>query len=68
MWDISSFGKDRDLFDKDGVQIYGYEGDVLMHRDLDLNTGEWLNTTHVENENTTHPLAYKLKENYYEKL
>jgi len=65
-WELEHFGTDRDLYDKDGNQIYEYVGDNLYHRDLDKN-GTWLDTWHLE-ENKTHPEGYRSKENYYEEL
>lgn len=65
-WEATEFATDRDLYDKNGTQIYTYVGDNLYHRDLSHN-GTWLNTWHIEN-NQTHPYGYRSKENYYEEL
>ena len=65
-WKVTDFATDRDLYDKDGNQIYAYIGDTLYHRDLDRN-GTWLDTWHVE-QNQTHPYGYRSKENYFEEL
>lgn len=62
-WNLTDFGTDRDLYDKDGVQIYTYVGKDLYHRDLN-NNGTWNKTWHLE-ANQTHPYEVRSKENYY---
>jgi hypothetical protein len=53
-WDLEDFGTDRDLYDVNGVQIYEYVNGTLYHRDYDEVNGTWLNSSHIEDENTTH--------------
>lgn len=57
-WNVTNFGTDRDLYDKNGTQIYSYVGDNLYHRDLDKN-GTWMDTWHVETNETDHPYGYR---------
>jgi hypothetical protein len=53
VWELDSFGKDRDLYDKNGQLIYQYMNNSLIHRDIDEN-GNWLNTWHEETNETIH--------------
>lgn len=64
-WSADNFGKDRDLYDKDGNQIFRYAEDgQLQHRDLDENTNQWKNSWHNETKNMNHSSKYTDKENY----
>lgn len=58
VWDLNNFGTDRDLYDKNGLLIYQYNGDELLHRDID-ELGNWKDTWHVETNETVHDEAVR---------
>jgi len=47
--------------------IYKYDGDRVLHRDINAEE-EWLSTWHEENNETLHSEAIRQLENYYNEL